>query len=435
MKARKRIAWFSPLTIDPKAEGTISAYASERLLPLLRDRYEIELFYPGAERHPDFPTHHFLKAWDLHRKDPYDIFFYQLEDSLCANFVRMHIGLIPGIVWFHDLMFSSDGPEPILNSPWEETVRKYLDPHRPWPDREREYKRLGPLGYREAGYALVSLFSNLANHIDYKNQVSLKLNRSKESSFYLPVPVRKRFELVHEPRTRREIIFAGSPRIEHRAHKVLGALAQLKEDYSLTWLIEPEEKSASDELLKEFEVTTANLVLGRSPANWERLVQRGGIAIHTLFSVYGQPGPYLEISLMAGLPVIVTNFASTEYLPDSVLFKVQPGETESVEIRESVRAIIRGEVFFSPERVREFAIENYSAQKIADELSLMFERCEPRIRQALALWQWLERDAREAVLGELLGADKGDLALLKSREVALQSVIQPICKELGWVDG
>lgn len=431
MSARLRVAWFSVLNCGAEQGPSLSAYASDCLLPRLRERFTLELFHDSFERYRDFPTYHYLQAAERHAAQPYDIFCYQLEDSPAAAFMRIHLGLIPGVVWFHDLMLSNHGPEPILNSPWSETLKKFREPERPWPARGSEFQQEGPLAYREAGYAAVALFSNAAGHADYRNNVGerLALPDRAPSSFHLPLPAQP-MPLCETPPEERllRIAYCGSPRIEHRAHKLCAALAALAAPWRLEWLLDERERAQAEALAAEWGLEGITFHCGRSPQRWAALVGRCHAAVHTLFSVFGQPGPYLQISLTAGLPALVTRFASSELLPDNVVWKIEPGETEAAQMREVLEHLAAEPHAGETDRIRAYAQESYDARAVAGELAAVFEMNAGYLQALLERWEAMRREARRALLDEAreiaLGAD-GDRALW-------DRLAAPVFADLGW---
>ena len=438
MKRPLRVAWFSVLNCGAEPGASVSAYTSDCLLPHLRERFEIELFHPSFSRYHDWPTRHYLEAASRHADLPFDVFFYQLEDSPEAAFTRIHVGLLPGVVLFHDLMFSSHGPEPILNSPWRETLKKFQDPGHPWPARGSEFEQEGPLGCREAGYAAVALFSNPASHADYRNNVGtrLALPGSRVPSFYLPLPAPCRPVLEQSAAEGAlRIAYCGTPRIEHRAHKLCSALCSLRAPWQLEWLIDEGERAQAEAIAGEFGLSQVRFHCGRSPERWARILGGCNAAVHTLFSVFGQPGPYLQLSLMAGLPVLVTRFASCESLPDNLVWKIEPGETEAAEMREVLAHLAAGGRSAERRCVRDFAIETFDARTVAGELARVFENHSEYLRMVLQRWQGLRHDAGRALLQELrdgtwAGERREELCIDPRR--AWDRLVRPIFAELGW---
>lgn len=431
MNKKTRIAWFSPLNVGPAAAPSISAYVSEQLLPLLAEDFEIELFHDGFGAYQSYPTFHYLKAFERHAERPFDVCFYQLEDLKICNFLRIHLGLMPGVVLFHDYLFSTDGPEPILNSAWEETVQKFHAAGRRWPDRANEYVRRGPYGLREGGLALVSLFSSIRDHDEFRRHTKRALQNTAEGnlrSYYLPLPVECGVSAVAS-QTPNEVYYCGAPRIEQRVHKVLLALANMKIHCKLRWLVAQEEETQAREMLKEFSLVDAEIVIGRSPEAWKTLISAGGIAVHTLFSAFGQSGPYLPLSLSAGLPCMVSNFGAMEHIPDDVVYKIQPGETEAREIEETLALLLSRRDLHTTARVRCFAEEVHDRRKIAAELAAIFRHEAGYLREKTLAWQALEEDARATLLGECAALLPGEK---QEQQATWQRVLSPVYTELGW---
>src|SRR6185436_14765134 len=83
-----RIAWFSPL---PPERSGIAAY-SANLVPRLAQAHAIDC-WSGANRQ-DF-------LWTA-RRDPYDLFIYQLGNAPCHDYMWAYLAAFPGLVVLHD---------------------------------------------------------------------------------------------------------------------------------------------------------------------------------------------------------------------------------------------------------------------------------------------------------------------------------------------
>ncbi len=437
MVNRLRVAWFSPLNLGSEPTQSLSAYVSDALLPFIGKRCEVELFHNGFISHPDFPTYHYLRAFERHREKPYDIFFYQVEDGQVSHFTRFHLGLVPGIVLFHDLFVTDSGAVPLYVSPWEETVKKFHDPLRSWPTRDQKFEHRAPILYRECGLSGIPIFSNERAHSEYKRNITEKLGDASQASYYLPYPACRGESLSQRSSEVFTLALCGSPRIEHRAHKVLNALSKLSAPFTLLWLIGNDEASQAEALLKEFCITSCELITGRSPEKWSSVVARADCALHPLFSAFGQPGPYLATSLTAGVPSLVTNFGAAEYLPDSVVFKIQPGENESFEILSVIEKLSK-----SRPRLKlaaEFAQEHFNPTIVAHELSLIFERSVQPLREMHTRWDALLGEAREDLLREARVFIEGTASCPNRGEELFgesgyqwNTLVEPSLKELGW---
>jgi hypothetical protein len=420
-----KIAWFSELN----RPDSLSSYFSSSILPYLKEKFDISLYHNSFDEIPGFETSHYLKAFEDDRQKDFDIFFYQLEDHQGSNFVRSHLGLIPGITYFHHFNLSNYGPEPLLNSPYSDIAAKFNSGDKAWPERDKKYKPKGPAAYRESALSPVSIFSNPHSLDEYKRQISLKLKLPGEAglnAFYLPYPVKIEKDLSKKRETQSfRIAYIGSTRIENRAHKVLAAMADLGKGIELDWLIPAHETSEAKDMLEEYQISGAKLHTEYDPQSWKEIVINADCAIHTLFSVYGHSEPYLSISLAHGLPVLVTNFASTESMPDNILFKIQPGETESIQITEIIKAILEDNTLEYRETAIRYCVENNDPAKIAAELASIFRKRKDYLRDFKNTWQKLCNVARESLLNE------SSTFLDSENEIALNMVL-PVFKELGW---
>ena len=404
-QSRPRIAWFSTLE-DPRQSASVASYCSHQLLPLLKEHFEIDVFTKGmtAALSPTsplqgLPIYHYLSAFERDIKRKYDIFFYQVDDSLSTRFLRVHMGQMPGMVWFHDLVFTSFGPEPILNSPWHASVSGFLSGKTEWPIRGEEIPQFGPFGFRESAFAAQALFSNPTGLAEFRRNASVTLSSvMKPASMCLPMPVDPTLERTQAVPGR--IGFCGSPRIEHRAHKLLLALRHLSGPYHLHWLLDAEEKPAAEELLSEFGISQVTIVCGRSPERWAACAKDCQVAVHTLFSVYSQPDPYLAISLVLGVPSVATRFGAVEYLPDSLVAKVEAGETEATELTQAVQALLSPQGQALSSRIRDFGLQRHSRIHVANDLGFYWQNSLEAQREFRTRWRVYEMNAVESLLEE-----------------------------------
>ncbi len=430
-----RIAWFSPL--GSEGETSISAYATETLLPYLTDRFEIELFHDSFFSHKKYPTYHYLNAFLRDKERPFDLFFYQLEDSPCTKFVRMHLGLMPGITWFHHFFLSDDGPEPILNSGWQDTVDHFCGKRTVWPERGKEYTRPGPQAYREAGLSFASLFSLERDHGEYERLVTHKLlaDSNQRQSFFLPLPVSEEVFSCRSKQSTTDAPFRvgyfGTPRIEHRAHKVLQALTEkYEQEVQLHWVVPEEELVIAQERLSEFDLDGV-LYPQATPEQWKQLLPELDCALHPLFSVFGQPGAPLAMSLAAGVPTVVTGFGNTERLVDEVACKIEPGSSEATQVASALRELMKQPRPLQNREAQAFAREMYDVQGVAAQLGDTFEYLvsgeQSYLPQAMKRWRALEQDAADSLRKEVSSFLPASLWEGKDGEL-----LNPVFEELGW---
>ena len=423
-----RIAWFSILPQAYTVEETLSAYFSKEVLPHLKDKFDITLYHNSFEKYPGYETFHYLKAFQHDKENPYDIFFYQIEDDSKSNFVRSHLGLIPGITYFHHFNFTNYGPEPLLNSPYSEVIRIFNNSSRDWPSRENKYKPRGPGAFREAALSAVSIFSNPHSLNEYNRQVELKLtlkNESAVNSFYLPYPVKFLNKSPKKNNQRFDIAYVGTTRIESRAHKVLSAVSKLNDKSKLNWLVPENESKTAKSLLEEFNIDNYELYTGISTELWTDVIAVSDCSIHTLFSAYGHNEPYLSISMSAGLPCLVTNFASNEYLPDNIVFKIQPGDNEIFQIFEVLNSLINEKIDYNNKLQNEFCLDRYDARQVALELSYIFNNKAQYLKKFKTLWNELSLNAKETLVHE------SKMFFDKDNPV-FEKLLEPEFEELGW---
>ena len=423
-----RIAWFSIYNRDKAEKGaSTSAYFSDVLLPKLHPNFDIDLYGYEEGRLNDQRIRHFLSASRYHLEEPYDLFFYQYEDSQAADFIRMQIGLMPGLTLFHDLLLKSECPPPLTFSVWPELVENFnkginnVPIKSPQPDR-------GPFAYREVSLAPVSLYSSQRLCGEARRHVSESLGRIPlalgATKIYLAHPVEMKLSLQQSEIQNDDIFrigFVGHPGFENRAHKVLQALRNV--DGELYWLLEKKDEAQALELLKEFSISKYKLFFGESPVAWQSIVNSLDVALHPLFSAYGTPRAYLAISLANGVPSIVTDFGDGEFLPDDIVFKITPGHQEVAFLRENIEAI-RGldsaKRHTLSEAAFRYAKENFSSDIIAAELGRIFEKITPEFKKIYSRWSELYSWARAEVVNENVAAYD-------------QALIEPTFREFNWL--
>ncbi|MCB0318452.1 MAG: glycosyltransferase [Bdellovibrionales bacterium] len=431
---KPRIAWFSPLPNAGKESRTISEYCSELLLPILKSDLEIECFHNRFDSYKDFPTFHFLTAAKRHQQNPFDAFFYQMEDESALNFIRIHLGIKPGIVWFHDFIYSTDGPEPILNSPWEETIKKFNDRNRPWAKRGEEYFKDSPIAYREGGCALIPAFSSPRSFGDYSTHIKTSLRSNfalaKDNGPWLVnIPVEIPQKLIEKPISNR-IAFCGFPGIEKRYHKLLTALSNLNGQVVLDWLVLDSEKSRAEEAVRSFGVKNANIIVARSANEWRKLVKNSFAAYHCHFSAFGGMREYLPISMSEGVPVITSSYGDGEHLPSDLVFKIDPGSFESRQLEILIQKILADEVIIDREALRKYALEHYSIAAVSANILSMINQAYPLLNEFNLKWTEYESQAQNELAREafeiLSNQDTDKLSELK------KDFIKSSFNELRW---
>lgn len=437
-----RIAWFSDLSVG--RTESLSTYCSRLLIPkLLKQRHSIEVFSDEANvvGSPSIfgaPVSHYLNAYKRHRECPFDLFFYQLEDSRACRFIRGHIGLIPGVVWVHDLFCNDLGPEACHTSPWERSIRQFFDPSLQFADRSKAPHQLWPRAFRETSLCPAVLFSSLWARNEFRRMVSNRLESGDGMHHVsvLPVPVEFSDVIASEPSAPFHIATVSVPGIEGRSHKVLPVLRNLQSDWHLTWLVEQHEQRAALMLMHEFGIAEerVTLITGRSVARWSEIVARSHVALHLHTSPFGHLAPFIQASLAHGCPAVTARSAQGEDFPENVAFCVTPGLHESAELQAVFAELSRvqpGQV-----RARHYGVQgvayarvSFDTDRIAATLSETLVELAPHVSYVMDRWQSLGRSAREALRGEVR-----DLVSAGKREVisAYDRVIAPSLKDLGW---
>jgi hypothetical protein len=402
----------------------------------MADRCEIELFSddPGSYSGP-FAVHNYLTAYSRHREAPFDLFFYQLEDGPRGRVSRMHLGLIPGIVWVHDLYLQDKGPEGLYTSPWERTIAQFKGAETKFIDRLSAPHQLWPRAIREVSLSPVVLFSSQWALSEFNSFISDRIEcyPGAQIAEYLPVPVESSKSLAVKKRA--EILklgFVGSVHVEDRAHKILPAVRDADCSVELTWLVPSAQIERAEQLLKEFVVEDrVKLIPGSAIERWTQILSDIDVALHTHRSPFGHLAPYLQHSLAECKPVVVCNSAEGSLLPKDLIFSVIPGSFESAEIKELIIRLSAVPLIDIGERGREYVLKLSDADRIADALTKIFYSSAPLIRECLSRWSALERHAALSLLQEVLcvaGAQSD-----QPKGVAAEQILLPVAQELGWI--
>ena len=289
-----RIAWFSPLNSRGAVpSSSVAAFYSDQVLEVLKEQFSIEAFTDTPGTYDEIPTYHHNQYAERAKLAPFSLNIYQIEDHPQAAFVLNHTRDIskeaPSVTILHDYLFRSGDKLDLPN-----------------------------LSLPNVG---VLVFTSERNLDEYKRSET-----SPSPTRLFPFPIE-----IGSTKPRPNILtigYTGSPHIPHRAHKILAALSELSLPYELNWLINTDEQAEAARLLTEFSIKNAALLPDRSPAKWQSIAPSCTLALHTLFSAHGDLTPYLELSLAAGVPAIVTNFSTAHSIPDALVTKTRMGEHE-----------------------------------------------------------------------------------------------------------
>lgn len=431
--SRLRIAWFTALS-KGKPES-VSTYVSRLLLPELSTMHSIEVFSDALSGQEfQLPHHHYLTAYQRHRAEPFDLFFYQVEDGVASRFIRGHIGLVPGVVWVHDLFCRDLGPEACHTSPWEHSIRQFYSADIPFADRSVAPHQLWPRLFREVSLCPIVLFSSQWAHREFSRMTSNRLEAEEggHHAEVLQIPV----QAPHGRQKRAQgetftVACTSVAGIEGRMHKVLPALKALSTPWNLLWMVDYNEVDAARALAAEFGMPpdSYEIFSPSSSAQWSAVVQNADCALHLHTSVFGHLAPYVQISLAYGCPVITMQSGQGEDIPDSVACKVVPGTHESAQLTEIFRAFGVADSVDFGFRGREYALLQFDPSRIVQELSQKLQTWAPQVSYVMNRWGLLRTRAQQALLEEVRELVTGSVVPGVN---PFDRVVVPAIRDLGW---
>jgi hypothetical protein len=430
-----RIAWFSDLgKLNP---GSVAAYTTTLIVPLVSREHDIELFSDSFSSSSELglPHFHYLTAYQRHAKVPYDLFVYQLEDGPHSRFSRGHIGLVPGVVWIHDLFCRDLGPEACHTSPWEHSIKQYYDSQLPFSDRAIAPHQLWPRLYRETSLCPVTLFSSEWASAEFGRMISNRLESYEGGHvtevLRIPVSSPATQSQVAESRCF-TVASASGVGIEGRSHKWLATLRSFGEPWKLLWMVDEREREGAESLLREFGIPhqSVELHVGRSPQVWSSLVQRSDCALHLHTSAFGGIAPYAQISMSHARPVIVAPSAQGEDIPECAALHVVPGIHEMAHLAEVLKLIRADTARRLGEVGADYVRDFHSPERIARQLSDNLVQWAPYVSYVMAKWDSLRGRAGRELLCEVQQlVDTQDVSDISGFE----HVIKPAVTELGWL--
>jgi len=440
VESRLRIAWFSDISLG--RPESLSTYCSRLLVPELAKYHSIEVFSDEANLVSSgsffgAPLSHYLNAYKRHRAAPFDLFLYQLEDSRACRFIRGHIGLMPGVVWVHDLFCNDLGPEACHTSPWERTIRQFMDSSLEFSDRSKAPHQLWPRAFRETSLCPVVLFSSAWARNEFKRMVSNRLEAIDGTHYatVLPVPVAETGVKATSHDDTLQIASVSVPGIEGRSHKVLPILRGLTGEWHLTWLVDDAEKEGAQALLNEFGIpeSRVSMISPRSIEAWSQVVAKSDVALHLHTSPFGHLAPFIQTSLAAGCPVITARSAQGEDFPTDVAFHITPGVHESAELQGILSELQKA----SPERRRAYGAagmthvrENFGLAGVVSTLSNTLIDAAPHVSHVMDRWQRIGHRAQKVLLEEVRGLVAPKVDAVPS---AYDRVFAPALRDLGWL--
>jgi hypothetical protein len=396
--SQRRVAWFSPLRGKGVSEESLSAYFTEKLLPVLENHLAIDV-YQAERAHLGKPgTYHFLEAARKHAANPYDLFFYQVEDKECSRFVRSCLGHVPGVVLFHDVLMTKPPPVSLLKTPWRQVVRGFENPQTlVWPTETEWDLNDSPFALRECAFAALPLFSHSWAHDTYRSESARdgdvnRINRvsCNGASYSLELPFTLAQQTSKDTKTPLTIGIVSAGGTEGRGSEIFQALSKIDLPFRVLWLLhEGVEQQCVHELAEEFGIEVEHVSF-RSPDKWASVVVECDIAFHLHYSVYGNLNPYVEMSCAAGSVVAVLNFGLADYVGGENVVRIEPGEGEVRQIRELLCAVARELPLM---RSRQKTHSTVTPQEVAEELLVVFEKHGSQLRDVSQRWAEVKTSA------------------------------------------
>ena len=344
-----KIAWFSPLYDHTSRElkfdnNSRAAYTTFHIVPALLNQFEIDLFYAGPQTQVTLaggvkaPVYNYLNAALMAERSPYDLYVYLVEDSPYSGWVRHHLGLKPGIVWFHDILFQNRAPDPLSHSPWTYVIEALRSKAISLPEQEVWPETNDPYPWRETLLSLATVFSSPWAQGEYRRRVSGRrgIVQAIEGDFVATPSTTIGYPILQNSRktNSKNIGIVGGANCEDRVSKILTAALP---DQPLTWFVKTCERKNIERFLKLYPKHNLSIVSYDSPEDFKLLTRSVGLLFMLHYSLYGSLSPWLEIAQQAGVVCVVNDYGLAEYLPSSEVLKVPVGSEELWYIKEILR--------------------------------------------------------------------------------------------------
>jgi hypothetical protein len=194
-------------------------------------------------------------------------------------------------------------------------------------------------------------------------------------------------------------------------------------------MIEPTERDEAEILLSEFGVSErVSLIEGMSPQRWEDLLRSSDVALHLRSSPFGHLGPYLQLSMAAGVPAVVMRYASGEEIPQDAVFSIVPGMHETAQILGVLEALllrdpgslgVAGQLLMRSEN--EVALV---ARRTGD----LFQSVAPALVGVMARWESLYANAAHALLDEVRGCVDAPVGVMPG---SYDTIVAPFVEEFA----
>ena len=333
-----RIAFFA--SIDARSRAR---YLLEAILPILCKEHEIIIFSdsPGEEI-AGIKSFSFLVAHVENARSSFDSVIHLFEDGRQRKAARFGLSILPGITWFLDYTLLDHGPEPLLNSPWQYTVRQLLGLSPEWAAPNNIHIPLRPHAYRESGLSPVSIFCETWSRTEFIGNSGKSLSdiptlggAAHSYCINLPVvPLTKDFV-----KTVAVGIYAGSA-VEDNFLTTLSAVHQETKNYTV--LCKDTEYSSILSKFSELNILTPQIECFSSISEWQERSQKCKTIIFPRYSAYGSLSPYVELALDTAELVLLPDYFKHQDIPRDLAYFYQAGLNAGAEIQEVIRAKEQG---------------------------------------------------------------------------------------------
>lgn len=322
-----RLAFFGPL--NPTRSG-ISDY-NEELLPLLRKRYDIDVYTGSvtAPRERIYPHGLFMSR---HRQNPYDLTLYQLGNSLVHEIEYGYLFRYPGAVVFHDYCLHHARAKMLLQ---KGLFTDYVDEaSRAHPEEPRLGKSVfggmaGDLLLYYYPFVRLVLESSLAAAA-HTDSVAAKLRVTDTPVVKIPMAVQIEAEAATEPLFPGRLVVAsfGLATPEKRITTVLKVLHELRWYYpSILYLIVGDvapHYDLSGEIdrlgLKDVVEVTGHV----NRDQFHRTMRRADVVVNLRYPSAGEMSATLLRALSLGKPVLMSRLPHLMEIPQEVGGRIRP---------------------------------------------------------------------------------------------------------------
>ena len=321
-------------------------------------------------------------ALQAHANEPYDFFFYHVEDCQELALARLYLMLVPGVVYFSDFNFVPSEQNKMISNTQKSILSK-LEGLKD-PSVVEGFSN----DYPEMKSSLLAFFSSQRG----LSQWSRSFPEKSHLAFYLPdaICAPEAGSTLSDVREKLVIAFCGSPILESRAHVLLNVLRGIDRDFKLLWMCENHEREEVEAMLEEFSIAEAKLFSPKSEDVWLEILEQSDLAMHFWFSAYKSVGRYLFCSMRYGVPTVVSDFASASELPNEVVYKISAGATEAQQIEDLLINFkskdARSEANEKIERARSYVSEFNSPEVLANEMRYVLRKHGDYLRSATKKW-------------------------------------------------